>query len=85
MSRAANDPVAYASLVTISNSVAMAVYQMRRVDLPRVLVDNWPVTLLGPVVSTTSYLITIWSLGRFSDSTSISSSSRRSVIWLLSS
>ena len=62
--RAANDAVAYASLVTIGNSIAMAVYQMRRVDLARVLVDNWPVTLAAPLVSTASYLITIWSLGQ---------------------
>lgn len=61
--RAADDPVPYASLVTIGNSIAMAGYQMRRVDLPRVLVDNWPVTMLAPLVSTASYLITIWSLG----------------------
>lgn len=62
--RAANDPVAYASLVTIGNSIAMVAYQMRRVDLGRVLVDNWPVTLAAPLVSTASYLITIWSLGQ---------------------
>lgn len=61
--RAADDPVAYASLVTIGNSIAMAAYHVRRVDLPRVLVANWPLTVLAPIVSTVSYLITIWSLG----------------------
>jgi len=62
--RAAKAPVAYASLVTIGNALAMAAYHGRRLDLWRVLVDNAPVTIVAPLVSTASYLITIWALGQ---------------------
>ena len=61
--RAANDPVAYASIVSIANAIAMAAYQTRRIDLPRALVENWPIAVFAPLISTASYLITIWSLG----------------------
>lgn len=62
--RAANDPIAYASMVTVGNALAMSAYHGRRVDLPRVLADHWPITFLAPVLSTASYLTTIWSLGQ---------------------
>lgn len=61
--RLANDPIAYAALVSVGNAIAMYAYQMRRMDLPRVLAANWPMSLLAPVISTASYLITIWALG----------------------
>lgn len=61
--RAAQDAVAYGSLLSVVNAVAMAAYHMRRVDLPRVLLDNWPITFIAPVISTVSYLTTIWSIG----------------------
>lgn len=61
--RAAKDAVAYGSLVSVVNAIAMALYHMRRVDLPKVLMDNWPITLVAPVISTISYLTTIWSIG----------------------
>ncbi len=62
--RATNDPLAYASVVTIGNSIAMSAYQMRRIDLPRVLVENRSITLFAPLISTASYLLTIWSIGK---------------------
>jgi drug/metabolite transporter (DMT)-like permease len=61
--RAANDPIPYASMVTIGNALAMSAYHVRRIDLPRVLVEHWPITCLAPILSTASYLTTIWSLG----------------------
>ena len=62
--RVANDPLAYAPLISIANAVAMAVYQMRRIDLRRVFSENRSLAILGPVVSTASYVITIWSIAR---------------------
>ena len=62
--RATNDPIAYASLVSIGNAIAMGAYQMRRIDLPRVLVENRPILLVAPLISTASYLCTIWSIGQ---------------------
>lgn len=61
--RAAKDPVAYGSLVSILNAGAMAAYHARRLDLPKTLRENWPIAVFAPVVSTASYLLTIWSLG----------------------
>ncbi len=60
--RLANDPIAYASLLSVGNAIAMYAYQARRMDLPRVLVANWQMTLLAPLISTASYLITIWAI-----------------------
>lgn len=61
--RAANDAVAYGSLITILNSGAMAAYHGRRLDLSKILRENWPITLVAPLVSTASYLLMIWSFG----------------------
>lgn len=60
--RVADDPLSYAPLIAIGNGVAMAAYQVRRVDLPRVLAQHWQIALFGPLVSTSSYLLAIWSL-----------------------
>lgn len=62
--RATKDPIAYASLVSIGNAIAMIAYQLRRIPLRRVLVDNAPILVVAPLISTGSYLITIWSLSQ---------------------
>ncbi len=62
--RATNDPLAYASVVTIGNAIAMSAYQIRRIDLPRIFVENRSIALIAPLISTASYLLTIWSLGQ---------------------
>lgn len=62
--RAAKDPIAYGSLVTILNALAMAAYHARRLDLPKALRENWPIAVFAPFVSTASYLMTIWSISQ---------------------
>lgn len=62
--RATNDPIAYASIVSIGNAVAMAAYQVRRIELPRILRENRAMLIYAPLISTASYLITIWSIGQ---------------------
>jgi drug/metabolite transporter (DMT)-like permease len=62
--RAANDPMSYGPLIAIGNAAAMAAYQVRRVNLARTLSEHWPIALFGPLLSTASYLLAIWSLGR---------------------
>ena len=62
--RATKDPIAYASLVSIGNAIAMGAYQVRRIDLLRALVENRPILLFAPLISTTSYLCTIWAIGQ---------------------
>ena len=60
--RIANDPLSYGPIITIGSAVAMAAYQTRRVDIARVLAQHWRIALFGPLLSTASYLLAIWSL-----------------------
>jgi len=62
--RAANDPMSYGPLIAIGNALAIAAYQVRRTDLPRALRENWQLTLFGPLLSTASYQLLIWSVTR---------------------
>lgn len=60
--RAANDPLSYAPLIAIGNAVAIAAHQARRIDVARALRENWQLALFGPVISTASYLLLVWSV-----------------------
>jgi drug/metabolite transporter (DMT)-like permease len=60
--RAANDPMSYGPLIAIGNAIAMAAYQVRRLDLLRTVAANWPLALLGSLVSTASYQLLVWSV-----------------------
>ncbi len=62
--RIAGDPFSYAPLIALGNGLGMLAYQVRRQDVPALLARHWRVALLGPVVSTASYLLAIWSLMR---------------------
>jgi drug/metabolite transporter (DMT)-like permease len=60
--RIANDPLSYGPLIGIGNGLAMGAYQLRRGNLAGMLVENWPVTLIAPLLSTASYLLFNWSI-----------------------
>jgi drug/metabolite transporter (DMT)-like permease len=62
--RTANDPLSYGPLIAIGNAIAMAAYQVRRVNLARTLVEHAPLALLGPLLSTASYQLLVWSVSR---------------------
>ncbi|HEY8121363.1 MAG TPA: DMT family transporter [Myxococcota bacterium] len=62
--RAANDPLSYGPLIAIGNAAAMAAYQVRRVDLARVVAENWRIAALGSLISTASYQLLVWSVSR---------------------
>ncbi len=62
--RAANDPLSYGPVIAIGNAVAMAAYQVRRVDLRHVLTEHFRLALFAPLLSTASYLLAIWCLGQ---------------------
>lgn len=62
--RIANDPLAYAPLISVANAVAMAAYQIRRIDLVQAFRENRSLAIFAPVISTASYVITIWSIAR---------------------
>jgi drug/metabolite transporter (DMT)-like permease len=62
--RAANDPMSYGPLIAIGNAIAMAAYQVRRLDLLRTVAANWPLALLGSLVSTASYQLLVWSVSQ---------------------
>jgi drug/metabolite transporter (DMT)-like permease len=62
--RAANDPMSYGPLIAIGNAAAMAAYQVRRVDLARVVAENWRIAALGSLISTASYQLLVWSVSR---------------------
>jgi drug/metabolite transporter (DMT)-like permease len=60
--RAAEDPLSYGPVIAIGNALAMSAYQVRRVSLPRVLADHWRLALFGPLLSTASYQLLVWSI-----------------------
>ncbi len=60
--RAADDPLSYGPLIAIGNAAAMSAYQVRRVSLPRVFAEHWQIALFGPVLSTASYQLLVWSI-----------------------
>lgn len=60
--RAADDPLSYGPLIAIGNALAMSAYQVRRVSLPRVFADHWRLALFGPLISTASYQLLVWSI-----------------------
>lgn len=62
--RAAGDPFAYAPAVATGNAIAMTLFQACQRSLPRLLARHWRIGLAGPLVSTASYLLSIWSLMR---------------------
>ena len=62
--RAANAPMSYGPLIAIGNGFAMAIYQAPRVSLARTLADHWPLALFGPLLSTASYQLMLWSIAR---------------------
>jgi drug/metabolite transporter (DMT)-like permease len=62
--RIADDPLSYGPIVVIGSGTAIAAYQARRVDVARVLAQHWQLALFGPLLSTASYLLAIWSLTR---------------------
>ncbi len=62
--RVAADPFAYAPMIAIGNAAAMALFQVRQQSLPRLLAQHWQIALFGPLISTASYLLAIWSLMR---------------------
>lgn len=60
--RAANDPMSYGPFIAVANGLAMAAWQMRRIDLPAALRSEWPLVVFGALVSTASYQIFVWSI-----------------------
>ncbi len=62
--RIANDPLSYGPVIAIGNAVAMAAYQARRSNVAAVVSQHWRIAVFAPLLSTASYLLAIWSLGR---------------------
>jgi drug/metabolite transporter (DMT)-like permease len=62
--RAANDPFSYGPLIAIGNGVAMATYQSHRIHVGRTLAAHWKLALFGPLLSTASYQLAMWSIVR---------------------
>lgn len=60
--RAASDPMSYGPFIAVSNGIAMAAYQARRIDLPQTLRAEWKLVVFGALVSTASYQIFVWSI-----------------------
>lgn len=60
--RTANDPLSYGPFIAVSNGIAMAAYQIRRIDLPAALKIEWKLVLFGSLVSTLSYQILVYSI-----------------------
>ena len=60
--RAASDPMSYGPFIAVSNAIAMAAYQVRRIDLPGTLRTEWKLVVFGSLVSTASYQIFVWSI-----------------------
>ena len=60
--RTANDPMSYGPLIAVANGLAMAAYQMRRIDLPGTMRREWKLVVFGALVSTVSYQIFVWSV-----------------------
>jgi drug/metabolite transporter (DMT)-like permease len=62
--RAANDPFSYGPLIAIGNGIAMAAYQSHRIHVARTLAAHWRLALFGPLLSTASYQLAMWSIVR---------------------
>jgi drug/metabolite transporter (DMT)-like permease len=62
--RAANDPFSYGPLIAIGNGIAMATYQSHRIHIGRTLAAHWQLALFGPLISTASYQLAMWSIVR---------------------
>ena len=60
--RTASDPMSYGPFIAVSNAIAMAAYQVRRIDLPGILRTEWKLVVFGSLVSTVSYQIFVWSI-----------------------
>jgi len=60
--RTADDPMSYGPFIAVSNGIAMAAYQVRRIDLPATLKAEWKLVVFGALVSTVSYQIFVWSI-----------------------
>ncbi|MBM4382510.1 MAG: hypothetical protein FJ091_03980 [Deltaproteobacteria bacterium] len=62
--RAANAPFSYGPLIAIGNAVAMAAYQSHRIHVGRTIAAHWQLALFGPLLSTASYQLAMWSIVR---------------------
>jgi drug/metabolite transporter (DMT)-like permease len=62
--RAANDPFSYGPLIGIGNAIAMATYQSHRIHVGRTLAAHWKLVVFGPLLSTASYQLLVWSIAR---------------------
>ncbi len=62
--RAANDPLSYGPLIAIGNAAAIALYQSHCIHVGRTLAAHWKLALFGPLLSTASYQLLVWSLTR---------------------
>ncbi len=62
--RTADAPLSYGPACVLANALAMAPVAARRAPLPALLSRHWPEALLLPLLSTTSYVLAVWSLSR---------------------
>ena len=62
--RIADAPLSYGPACVLANGLAMAPVAARREPLPTLLVRHWPEALLLPLLSTSSYVLAVWSLSR---------------------
>jgi drug/metabolite transporter (DMT)-like permease len=61
--RLSENPFGYAATIAVLNGIVMAVVQTwRGHNVPRMLIEHWPITFLAAGISSVSYQLFIWSL-----------------------